>query len=216
MRRDQLEHIVRAAGAILDEPEIIVIGSQSILGSVAEARLPPAATRSVEADIVPLDDEDERKSTLVDGTIGELSPFHETFGVYAHGVGEGTARLPRGWRSRLVPLSNENTRGVTGWCLEPHDLVVAKLLAGRPHDLKFCGALLGAAIVDLKTVQSRLSDSELDSKERTAVDRRLMSVTRRGQVGETIAEGYRRRPQTDEDVAAAEAAAIQSINEEPR
>lgn len=215
MRRDQLEHIVRAAGAILDEQEVIVIGSQAILGSVAEARLPPAATRSVEADIVPLDDQDERKSTLIDGTIGELSPFHETFGVYAHGVGERTARLPRGWRSRLVPLSNENTRGVTGWCLEPHDLVVAKLLAERPHDLEFCGALLGAGIVDLETVRARLAETELDSEERSVADRRLMSVTPRAQVGEAIAEGYRRRPQTDEDVAAAEAAAIQSINQEP-
>jgi hypothetical protein len=179
VRRDQLEHIVRATGAILDEQEVIVVGSQAILGSVAEARLPPAATRSVEADIVPLDDEDERKSTLVDGTIGELSPFHETFGVYAHGVGERTARLPRGWRSRLVPLNNENTRGVTGWCLEPHDLVVAKLLAGRPHDLEFCSALLSAGIVDLETVQARLSDSDLDSEERSIVDRRLMSALRR-------------------------------------
>lgn len=181
MRRDQLEHIVRAAGAILDEPEVIVIGSQSILGSVAEARLPPAATRSVEADIVALNDEDERRSTLVDGTIGELSPFHETFGVYARGVGERTARLPRGWRGRLVPLSNENTRGVTGWCLEPHDLVVAKLLAGRPHDLEFCGALLGAGIVDLETVRARLSETELDGEELSVVDRRFMSVVRTGQ-----------------------------------
>lgn len=186
MRRDQLEHIVRAAGAILDESEVIVIGSQSILGSVAEALLPRAATRSVEADIVPLDDEDERKSTLLDGTIGELSPFHESFGVYAHGVGERTARLPRRWRSRLVPLQNENTGGVTAWCLEPHDLVVAKLLAGRPHDLEFCGALLGAGIVDIETVQARLSKSEMGSEERSVVGRRLKSVTRPSQGGEVV------------------------------
>lgn len=177
MRRDQLEHLVRAAGAILDEHDVIVIGSQSILGSVPDERLPPEATRSVEADIVPLADADETKSTLIDGTIGELSPFHETFGVYAHGVGERTARLPRGWRDRLVALRNANTRGVTGWCLEPHDLVVAKLLAGRPHDIEFCKALLHAGIVDAETVQIRLSDTMLDDVERSLVERRFASVT---------------------------------------
>ena len=100
-----------------------MIGSQAILASLPEERLPPGATMSVEADIVPLDDRDGTKS--MNGSIGEESMFHETFGVYAHGVGERTARLPEGWRDRLVPLSNDNTNGLTGWCLEPHDLVVA-------------------------------------------------------------------------------------------
>jgi hypothetical protein len=179
VRRDQLEHLVRAAGAILDEQEVIIIGSQSILGSVTETDLPPEATRSVEADIVPFDDADERKSTLLDGTIGELSPFHETFGVYAHGVGERTARLPRGWRSRLVALRNENTRGVTGWCLERHDLVVAKLLAGRPHDMEFCRALLQAGIVDAETLRTRLSEIVMNGDERTSMERRLASLASR-------------------------------------
>lgn len=179
MRRDQLEHLVRAAGAILDEQEVIIIGSQSILGSVTETDLPPEATRSVEADIVPFDDADERKSTLLDGTIGELSPFHETFGVYAHGVGERTARLPPGWRSRLVALRNENTRGVTGWCLERHDLVVAKLLAGRPHDMEFCGALLQAGIVDAETLRTRLSETVMNGDELTSMERRLAGLISR-------------------------------------
>lgn len=43
----------------------------------------------------------------------------------------------------------------------------------------------------------------------------LLDNLRRRQVGEAIADGYRRQPQTDEDVAVAEAAAIRSINEEP-
>ena len=38
--------------------------------------------------------------------------------------------LPSGWRDRLVPLRNPNTRGATGWCLEVHDLAIAKV-AGR-------------------------------------------------------------------------------------
>ncbi len=36
------------------------------------------------------------KADLIDGSIGELSPFHETFGYYAHGLGPETAALPAG------------------------------------------------------------------------------------------------------------------------
>ena len=38
------------------------------------------------------------KADLIDGSIGEASMFHETFGYYAQGVVERTAVLPDGWR----------------------------------------------------------------------------------------------------------------------
>lgn len=133
MRRDQLEHIIRAAGAILGDKEIIILGSQAILGKYPSG-LPPEATVSMEADILPVADLDGRKADLIDGTIGEGSAFHDSFGIYAHGVGEETARLPDGWRGRLIPVRNRNTMGVTGYCLDPHDLLISKYLAGRPKD----------------------------------------------------------------------------------
>jgi hypothetical protein len=34
MRRSELEHLIRAASAITDQYEIVVIGSQSILGAI--------------------------------------------------------------------------------------------------------------------------------------------------------------------------------------
>lgn len=43
----------------------------------------------------------------------------------------------------------------------------------------------------------------------------MLERRRRGAIGEAIVEGYRRRPQTDEEYSAAEAAAVLSINEEP-
>lgn len=49
---------------------------------------------------------------------------------------------------------------------------------------------------------------------RVAIDE-LLDGLRRRQVGAAIVEGYRTQPQTDEDVEAAEAAAIRSIDEEP-
>ncbi|HWB72668.1 MAG TPA: DUF6036 family nucleotidyltransferase [Egibacteraceae bacterium] len=181
MRRDQLEHIVRAATALIGEDEIVVIGSQAILGSHPEW-LPHVVLRSVEADVFPPDDPEGAKSDVIDGAIGEGSMFHHTFGVYAHGVSERTARLPAGWRDRLVPVSNENTRGAVGWCLEPHDLWVSKALAGRPNDLEFCRALLRSGFVDASTLQERLAAVDASHAELEAA-RSLARVQRGGTDG---------------------------------
>ena len=102
MKRSQLAHILRAACAVANDPHILVIGSQSILGSIGEDGLPSAATASIEADIAFFDDPTEAKSDKVDGAIGEDSMFHETYGVYGQGVGLSTAHLPSGWQDRLV------------------------------------------------------------------------------------------------------------------
>ena len=52
MRRDQLEHAIRTACKIIERPEVIVVGSQAILGSFREDELPADAIRSVEVDIL--------------------------------------------------------------------------------------------------------------------------------------------------------------------
>lgn len=154
MRRDQLAHIVRAAGAILGTDEVLVIGSQAVLGSFSEDDLPRVTTLSVEADVLTREG-DPDAADLIDGTIGELSPFHDTFGIYAQGVDLTTARVPPGWDDRLVPFTRADTGGVTAWCLEVHDLWVAKQLAGRPQDRTFCAALQSAGLVDPAVLRSR-------------------------------------------------------------
>lgn len=166
MRRDQLAHLVRAAGSILDVEELLVIGSQSILGSFDEQHLPPAVTRSVEADLMPRT-HDVDAANLIDGTIGELSPFHDAFGIYAQGTDRTTARLPAGWEERLVPFSRPDTGGVTAWCLDPHDLWVAKQLAGRPHDRTFGKALLDAGLVDPSMLLQRIEMVRATEDERS-------------------------------------------------
>ena len=104
MRRTDLEHIIRAAGSITQDDEIIIIGSQAILGQYPRA--PEALLRSMEADIYPKNK--SHLADLVDGSIGELSPFNETFGYYAHGVGKETIVLPDGWGQRLIPIKKED------------------------------------------------------------------------------------------------------------
>lgn len=151
MNRAALEHILRAAAAIADERDFVVIGSQSVLGQFPQA--PDALLVSIEADLYPR--AAPAKSDLIDGSIGELSMFHQTFGYYAHGVDETTATLPAGWSDRLVPLANANTGGATGWCLEVHDLAVSKLVAGREKDLDFVRVLLRERMVDAALLARR-------------------------------------------------------------
>ncbi len=51
MRREQLEHVLRAASTVVGERDILVIGSQSILGTIPDEDLPLEATTSIEADL---------------------------------------------------------------------------------------------------------------------------------------------------------------------
>ena len=121
MNREAFDHAIRAAGSVLGENEILVIGSQALHASVA-GNLPPEAERSMEADVAAFDDPDDRKADLIDGSIGEASMFHQSFGYYAQGVSQSTAVLPVGWRERLVRYESPATNGVVAWCLEVHDL----------------------------------------------------------------------------------------------
>jgi hypothetical protein len=167
MKRRDLEHILRAAGAVAEVDHLVIVGSQAILGQYPDA--PEELLVSQEADLYPPDAPD--KADVIDGSIGEGSLFHEQFGYYAHGVGPETAKLPCHWKQRLVPIRNENTRGVTGWCLHPGDLVISKLLAGRDRDIAFVGGVLRHGLVSEEDVQRLFA--ELPEEEAGLVSCRL-------------------------------------------
>ena len=97
-----LEHLIRSAGAISECKEIIVIGSQSILGKYPNA--PEEALLSMEADLIPV--EHPERSDLIDGVMGELSSFHDTFGYYGDGCDETTSTLPSTSNSRCCIFNN--------------------------------------------------------------------------------------------------------------
>jgi hypothetical protein len=148
-----LEHIVRAAASIADDREIIVLGSTSILGQFPG--FPEASLPSVEADVFPKNK--PHMSDVIDGSIGELSPFHQAFGYYAHGVGPETANnLPEGWDRRLVALASPNTEGTTGWCVEIHDLVAGKYVSARGKDRQFIAAVLAEGLVRKEVLLARI------------------------------------------------------------
>lgn len=175
MRPDQLDHAIRAVTDILGEDVVIIVGSQSVLGSFSFDQLPSEATRSVEVDVLPLDDPTEEKADEIDGAIGEGSSFQELHGFYAQGVGQRTATLPDGWRERLVPVTNDATLGRTGLCLEIHDLCISKLVADRDKDRAFCTAVIDHGLVSVEVLRLRLVATDIGSnvaaRIRTFLDR---------------------------------------------
>lgn len=82
MTREELEHAIRAACDLADETEVIVFGSQAILGQFPNA--PDELRQSAEADIAPKHAVD--KVDLIDAVLGEDSQFHRQHGFYVHGV----------------------------------------------------------------------------------------------------------------------------------
>lgn len=169
MTRSELEHVIRAAGAIADECEIVIVGSQSVLGQFPDA--PPALLTSMEAAVYPR--RHPERADLIDGAIGEGSQFHEQFGYYAQGVGEATATLPRGWRERLVRVENANTGGSAGLCLEVHDLAISKYVAGRDKDLTFTAALARHRMTQRATLLERATRTTLAPPLRKLVEGRI-------------------------------------------
>jgi len=160
MKRVELEHIIRAASGITKQAEIVIIGSQSILGQFPNAS--PKLLDSMEADVFPL--RRPELSDEIDGVMGELSPFHQTHGIYAHGVAEDTAILPIDWKKRLIPVQNQNTGHGIGLCLEAHDLAVSKLVAGREKDIDFVQAMLEERMIKPQILEERIRLTPLSNE----------------------------------------------------
>lgn len=155
MRRQELAHLLRAACAIARDKEVLVIGSQAILGTYDDGELPEVVMLSREADIAFLNDPGRCKADDVEGAIGEMSPFHEAHQVYAEGVHIDTAELPDGWRDRLVTWTLRSSDPATPKFVEAHDLVVSKLAAGREKDITFAASLLDARLVQVDVLLTR-------------------------------------------------------------
>ncbi|MGK9450332.1 DUF6036 family nucleotidyltransferase [Acidithiobacillus caldus] len=161
MTEEQLEHLIRASGAIIGDNALYIIGSQSILPWLRKfAGKPPRAwpqifTLSTEADIIPIDN-DENKSNIIDGTIGEDSYFHKSYGYYAQGVSMETAKAPDGWQHRCFPIRNSNTTNIVGYCMHPLDLFIAKSIANREKDSLFLDAMIEHELVHELTIRHLL------------------------------------------------------------
>jgi hypothetical protein len=173
-----LEHVVAAAAEASGEAELVVVGSQAILGSFPDA--PASMLRSMEADLYPF--RHPEKADEIDGSLGDGSWFHRTHGYYAHGVGPETAKAPAGWQARLVRVDVRprvaSERRAVALCLEPHDLVLAKCVAGRERDWDFAREALAHGLVDAEVLLERVDDLPVAEADRRRVREMLEGVRR--------------------------------------
>ena len=203
MTRSDLEHLIRAAGRISGDRELVIIGSQAVLGQFPEA--PGVLSRSMEADLYPLSRPELADS--IDGAIGEGSTFHRTHGYYAQGVGPDSATLPKNWQKRLVRVENPNTGGFAGLCLEVHDLAISKYVAGREKDREFTQALARHEMTNKAVLSERLAATKLDPAvadlSRQRPDRKRFHAIVRRDAGTTIPL-MRTEPHIRDDVTSPE------------
>ena len=164
MKKQQVDHILRAAGDLTGEKQFVIVGSQSLHGKYPD--LADDILRSFEVDLIAKNNPD-RTEWL--NSIGQDSQFHETHGYYADPVDENTATLPKGWRARLVNLPPGDTKGVSGLCLDPHDLAIAKYVARREKDIVFTRALAARGIVQMPQLLALLAKTPIDAVSRERI-----------------------------------------------
>ena len=176
MRRSDFEHVIAAAAEHLGEDEFVVIGSQSIHASSVEP--PGDLLESMEVDLYPRGEPE--RAVEVEVVMGDGSYFHSTFGYYAHAVGPETAKAPGGWENRLiqiiVPPRKGSNRAPTAYCLEPHDLVLAKLARGDERDWSYAKAALRSGLVHLSVLLTRLDTSPVSDPYREDIRASLREI----------------------------------------
>ncbi len=158
MRAEHLAHVLRAAFEITGQHNFVVIGSQAILGSYPDLH-DSILVRSVEADLYPRD-----VPALSDmlAEIGEFSDFHSEYGYYGDAVDANTAIVPDGWSARTIAFDAGDS--VTGHCLEPHDLIIAKLAATRDKDIAYFEETLARGYVERAVLLQRLRATRISSR----------------------------------------------------
>lgn len=173
MTRNQLEHAIRAACDVSNDTELWIFGSQALLGQFPDA--PESLRASIEVDVQPKNRPEA--VDVIDGSLGELSMFHQTHGFYVHGISIESAKLPGGWEQRTIPICDPvRTRGKTGLCLEVHDLAASKLAAYREKDKEFVRLLLIEKMIDVTILEERFGNLNIEERLRERL-LRWVSIT---------------------------------------
>ncbi len=161
MRFQTLIHLAKAATTLAPEAKVIVFGSTSAFGTWADlGELVETYANTKDADFI-IDPWSDSLGQLLGESLGKDSAFRTHFGYYADIVRPAAfTNFPQDFRDRLVPL--EGCPNV--WALDPHDMAVAKLFAGRPKDLKLLSILFATNRLDEAKVRRLLWSMEMEEK----------------------------------------------------
>lgn len=172
MYRSQLQHVIFEIGRRFGIKEVFIIGSAAILAVLPN---PPedelTATRDV--DVIPPQDE-ERLADQISWVLGEASDSEAEHGYYAQGVTSRTPTYaPRDWKSRTIPVQVDE---FTGRCMDPNDLVLSKLGAGREKDLAFARSTVKLGLVQRVALIERLEIVDCSEEDRKRIANRVSAL----------------------------------------
>jgi hypothetical protein len=101
MQRNEVDHVLRAAASVTGHKTFVLIGSAALIARI-KGPTPAGMLMTQEVDIYAFEvDNVEELSDIIDGSIGQNSPFHSTFGFFADGVSPETAKMPSDWMDRF-------------------------------------------------------------------------------------------------------------------
>ena len=179
LRKQAIAHLVRAVAGVSGQSSFVMIGTGAVIAQLKHVPLDLMRTREI--DIYPRGvPHAEDIATLIDGTLGEGSPFDETFGYYAHGVGERTACLPDDWEERAITFEAPGLAGVVCLCPEVNDIALSKLCAWREKDRSWLEAGINTGVLSLEAMRARSRTiSNPNAPDGAEIDRRISSAEER-------------------------------------
>lgn len=156
-----LINLTREIREIEPHEELVIFGSASILASFPEETDRHGwLMLTNDADFI-LNPWSEETAHRIDRVVGKGRPFHAQQGCYADIVRPDVFdNFPPGFHERLVNLKDFPNV----FALEPHDMAVAKLFAGRPKDIELLAVLLSNGKLDVNVLQQRLSATPMTEK----------------------------------------------------
>jgi hypothetical protein len=175
LRRDDIDHILRAAASITNHRRFVVIGTGAVI--ITARHIPAAMMLTPEIDLYADGIADpESVSDLIDATIGHGSMFHRTFRYYGDGVSPNTAIMPADWRLRATEYTPPDG-SVTAVCPSADDIAIAKLTAWRDKDRDWLHDAVRSGIVKLATIERLLQAGlPIGTPDAAELERRLRSL----------------------------------------
>jgi hypothetical protein len=161
MDHPSLKLLLETARSVAPDAAFVVFGSTSAFATwpdLSDHVHTYLQTRDTDLILNPWDQETAR---LLHQSIGRLSAFDQHHGIYADIISPAAFHnFPADFRDRLVPLPG--CPNVSA--LDPHDMAIAKLFAGRPKDLQLLSILLATGRLDEARVRRLLWSMEMEEK----------------------------------------------------
>tara|TARA_B100001245_G_C22728643_1_gene353808 strand:+ start:34 stop:708 length:675 start_codon:yes stop_codon:yes gene_type:complete len=168
MKKSELIHLLEKYAALYKsrnkdatKTSIYVVGSQSIWG--VHESTSNKIQMSYELDVIPENYTEELDNDFT-FVIGELSAHHQHFNTAIDIVEESTIKAGENWKDRCKKeIYNFESLSLEVNYLDPHDLVFAKMIAGREKDLEYVEEMFRCNILSIKKLNF-IFNTELDKE----------------------------------------------------